>query len=105
MLAQVHLDYLQRVYRRNLQVIGDAGMIAWDYPTHRVSIHTPDAEPEVRSVADGDGNGMYLDELRYFIRCLDGREAPLVDGGEALRSLKVVEAAKLSARDRRWVRL
>jgi predicted dehydrogenase len=104
-LAQVHLDYLQRVYRRNLQIIGDAGVITWDYPTHAVTVLASDAQPEVMSLDDGAANQMYLDELRHFIRCLEGRESPLVDGREALRSLGLAEAAKTSAREGRRVRL
>ena len=103
-LAQAHLDYLQRVYRRNLQVIGDAGVITWDYPTHTVTVVAPHAPPEAMSAADGAANDMYVEELRHFIRCVEGRESPLIDGREALRSLRLVEAAKTSARDGRWVR-
>jgi len=104
-LAQVHLDYLQRAYRRNLQVIGDAAVLAWDYVAHTVTVHGSDTAPEEIRVADGDPNDMYLAEMRHFIRCIEGRESPLVDGGEALRSLRLVEAAKASARSDGWVRV
>ena len=57
------------------------------------------------SAADGDANDMYVEELRQFIRCIERLESPLIDGREALRSLRLVEAAKTSARDGRWVRL
>jgi predicted dehydrogenase len=103
-LAQVHLDYLQRSYRRNLQIIGETGTIVWDYPTHRVTIHPSRGAPESESVNDGDPGEMYREELRHFLRCLDGRESPLVDGWEALRSLRVVEAARRSAAEGRWVK-
>jgi len=103
-LAQVHLDYLQRVYRRSLQVIGDAGVLVWDYPTHTVSVHGAEAGSEIVTVEDGDANEMYLEELRHFVRCIEARELPLVDGLEALRSLRLVEAAWTSAREGRWVR-
>lgn len=102
-LAQVHLDYLQRGYRRNLQIIGEAGTIVWDYPTHRVTIHLSGCVAESETVNDGDPGEMYREELRHFLRCIDGRESPLVDGHEALRSLRVVEAAKRSAAEGRWV--
>ena len=102
-LAHVHLDYLQRVYRRNLQVIGDAGTIVWDYPTHSVTILASDAQPETVSAMDGDTNEMYVEELRHFIRCLEGRDSPMVDGREALRSLRLVEAAKTSVGEGRRV--
>lgn len=103
-LAQVHLDYLQRSYRRNLQIIGEAGTIVWDYPTHGVTIYPSGGAPESERVNDGDPGEMYREELRHFLRCIDGHESPLVDGHEALRSLRVVEAAKRSAAEGRWVK-
>jgi predicted dehydrogenase len=105
-LAQVHLDYVQRRYRRNLQVIGDAGVIVWDYPTHSVTVYGAEtSSEETIHVDDGDPNNMYLEEVRHFIRCLEAGEPPNVDGVEALRSIRLVEAAKRSARERRAVRL
>jgi len=105
-LAQVHLDYVQRRYRRNLQIIGDTGVILWDYPTHSVTVCGAEtSSDETTRIDDGDPNAMYLEEMRHFIRCLGSGEAPLVDGVEALRSIRLVEAAKRSARERRAVRL
>jgi predicted dehydrogenase len=104
-VGQVHLDYLQRAYRRNLQIIGDRATILWDYPAHAVVVCGPDTPPEVTRLADGDPNDMYLEEMRHFVRCLEGRASPVVDGREALRSLRVVEAAKLSSTEGRWVKL
>jgi predicted dehydrogenase len=106
-LAQVHLDYLQRAYRRNLQIIGDAGGLVWDYPTHAVTVHDADggADAEDFATADGEPNDMYVEEMRRFIRCVEGMAPPMVDGHAALRSLRLAEAAKLSARERRWVKI
>ena len=105
-LAQVHLDYLQRRYQRNLEIIGDTGVIVWDYPTHSVTVYEPGSlSGEPTRVEDGDPNAMYLDEMRQFVRCLEGGETPPVGGDEALRSIRLVEAAKRSARERRAVKL
>ena len=49
---------------------------------------------EDRRATDGEPNDMYLEEMRHFIRCVEGLEPPLVDGRDALRSLRLVEAAK-----------
>jgi predicted dehydrogenase len=105
--AQVHLDYLQRAYRRNLQIIGESGVLVWDYPTHTVTVYEPDAAADATDLraADGEPNDMYLEEMRHFIRCVEGPEPPPVDGRDALRSLRLVEAAKRSSRERRWVRV
>jgi predicted dehydrogenase len=104
-VAQVHLDYVQRSYRRQMQILGATGTITWDYPAHAVTVHDADGVPSVQDfrAAEGDGNRMYVDELRHFLRCVEGVETPLVDGREALRSLRLVDAAKVSSRERRWV--
>jgi len=105
-LGQVHLDYLRRAYRRALAVVGADGVIEWDYSTRQVTVRGP--EPDRAEILDGPGDGpperMYVDELAQFIRCLAGGEPPAVDGHEALRSLRVVEAAKASAARGVWVR-
>jgi predicted dehydrogenase len=106
-LAQVHLDYLRRDYRRDLEIIGAGGVITWDYLSRTVRVFRPESDhAEVHDGAsDGPNEAMYVEEMRHFVRCLEGREEPLVDGWEALRSLRMVEAAKTAAAERRWVSL
>ena len=106
-LVQVHVDYLRRAYRRDLELIGSDGVITWDYESRAVTVLGP--EPDRVERLDGSGDGpnedMYVNELRHFIACVEGREELSVDGWEALRSLRLVEAAKRSAAERRWVSL
>ena len=106
-LAQVHLDYLRRIYRRDLEITGADGVIIWDYASRTVRVLGPEADRvEVYDGAsDGPNEAMYIEELRHFVHCLEGREEPLVDGWEGLRSLRMVEAAKIAAAERRWVSL
>jgi predicted dehydrogenase len=107
LIAQIHVDYLRRIYRRDLEVIGAEGVITWDYASRTVRVLGPGRdEAEIHDGgADGPNEAMYVEEMRHFIRCLEGREEPLVDGWEALRSLRIVEAAKIAAAERRWVSL
>lgn len=106
-LAQAHLDYLRRAYRRDLEIIGADGVILWDYPTRAVRVLglAPEQSLIEDGAADGPNEAMYVEELRHVIRCVEGEEEPLVDGWEALRSLRMVEAARVSAAERRWVAL
>lgn len=105
-VAQLHLDYLQRSYRRNCEMIGERGVIVWDYIDRRVTLFTaePDRWEGFGEPIDVNHNEMFVEEMRHFVRCLEGRDAPAVDGDEALATLKLVEAAKASATERRWVR-
>jgi len=99
----VHLDYVQRVYRRNLQVIGENGVILWDYPSHTVTIEGSDQDA-IESVDDGGPNAMYQSEVRDFLRCVLEGGRPVADGRDGLRAIRIVEAAKRSARDGGWVK-
>jgi predicted dehydrogenase len=107
LIAQVHVDYLRRIYRRDLEIIGAEGVITWDYGSRTVRVLGPGPhEAEIHDgVADGPNEAMYVEEMRHFVQCLEGREEPLVDGWEALRSLRIAEAAKTAAAERRWVSL
>jgi predicted dehydrogenase len=104
-LGQVHLDYFRRAYRRTLEVIGAEGVIEWDYARRTVSIRGPAPDSVETHAHGGPPEAMYVEELCHFIRCLKDGAEPMVSGREGLRSLRVVEAAKRSSAERRWVSL
>jgi predicted dehydrogenase len=104
-LAQVHLDYLRRAYRRDLEVLGEDGLVTWDYPTRSVRLTLAGGETQVLG-GEGDPpeEDMYVEEIRHFVRCLSGAERPWVDGRAGLASLRLVDAARASAASGRWVK-
>ncbi len=106
-IAQLHLDYLQRSYRRNCEVIGERGVIVWDYIDRCVTLFTEERDrwEGFGEPIDFNHNEMFIEEIAHFVRCLEGREAPIVDGRDALRTLRVVDAAKTSSAQRSWVTL
>ncbi len=106
-LAHVHFDYLRRSYTRSCELIGEKGVICWDYITRRVDVYAdePDRWEGYREPIDDNHGEMFVEEMRHFIRCIEGQDAPLVDGPDALASLRLVDAAKTSAARRAWVTL
>ena len=103
-LAQVHLDYVRRAYRRTLEVMGAEGVIEWAYPSLRVTLRGPDPDHAEEVEVEDRGADMYVEEMKHLARCVEGVESPMVDGAEALRSLRLVEAAKASAARGAWVK-
>jgi len=90
-MAKIHLDYISREYKRNLEIIGENGNISWNYAAIR---------------ADGwDSNEMYVKEIENFISAIEGKNKPLVTGQEAKHVLKIIEAAKQSSKQGRTISL
>ena len=104
-VAQLHLDYLQRSYRRDCEVIGETGVIVWNYIDGNVTLFGDERDrwQGFREPIDFNHNEMFVDEMRHFLRCVAGDETPAIDGREALAALRLVEAAKASSARRAWV--
>jgi predicted dehydrogenase len=78
--GEVHVDYLQRRYRRTIAIHGAEGSLTWD--------------------ADGDAgdvNEMYMAEMRHFLACLAGEEEPRTTLRDAYEALLIGEAVRRSA--------
>lgn len=98
-IGEVHLDCVQRAYSRTCQIIGDEGTIRWDFSAGEVRWYNA-ATGAWQVFANPPGwepNQMYLDEMRHFLRCLDGAERPAVDVFDAARVLEIALAARASA--------
>ncbi len=97
-IGEVHLDYIQRAYSRNCQIIGEKGTIRWEFggPTRWYDAGQQSwaafEEPSGWQV-----NQMYLDEIAHFLACLDGRASSPLDVTEGRRVLEVALAARRAA--------
>ncbi|MBN1431627.1 MAG: Gfo/Idh/MocA family oxidoreductase, partial [Methanomicrobiaceae archaeon] len=98
-VGEIHLDYLQRAYGRSCQIIGEKGTILWDFNTKKVSLYSVEKrEWQYFDEPEGyDVNQMYIEEMKYFIRCIAGKEKSFNDINEGIRILNIVIAAKESA--------
>ena len=98
-LSQITLDFVQRPYRRWLQVVGSEGTIEWELRGDRVRRFSAAAgEWEDALVLDDyDVGETYLDELRHFARVVRGEEEPVADLASGLHVLSVGLAARRSS--------
>lgn len=99
-ITQLQLDFLQRVYRRNLEITGSQATLTLDHNTGEIRLYGPEAHhyrvyPQKMGV---ELNQMYLDEMQHFLDCLAGRAAPIADlsrGREVLRvAIAVFESSE-----------
>lgn len=106
-VATVHLDYLQRTYRRGCEIVGEDGVIVWDYIDQTVQLfgkEDHEAQTFFESI-NTDRNAMFLREMEHFARCVRGEATPAVDARAGRRALEIALAAQRSARERRIVAL
>ena len=106
-VANVHLDYLQRTYRRSCELIGEDGVIVWDYIAQTVRVYGKE-ERRLEAFEESintDRNAMFVEELRHFVACAETGAPPTLDAAGGRRVLEIALAAKASAAEGRAVRL
>jgi predicted dehydrogenase len=105
-LATVHVDYVRRAPRRTLEVIGDEGVLRWEYDANQLWRYAP-ATREWRLEQGRPAfarNDMYLAELAHFIDVTRGAPyAALADGEQGAAVLGLSLSALESDRARRTI--
>jgi predicted dehydrogenase len=96
-IAGVHLDFIRRDYSRNCELIGEEGSIVWSYPEALVKVYSARNKKWRAIRAGGNPNETYVREIEHFLRCVWGKENPLIDGKEGKKTLEIALAAKKSA--------
>jgi len=90
--CEVHVDYLQRVPERGCKVIGSEGTLQWDDRGKRTTLSLPGRDQLVLSEFSGwDSNEMYVDEVRHFLKVLDGDAEPEQTAEDACLLMQTVE--------------
>jgi predicted dehydrogenase len=99
-IAEVHLDYLQHNPSRNFKIIGTSGTICADLTSNKVEIFDIAKHNwEVVNLDTGfDKNKMYLDEMKHFVKYIQGKiTEPVVSLSDGIKVLQIALAAKESA--------
>jgi predicted dehydrogenase len=95
-VSNVHLNFVQRDYRRTCQIIGTEGTLAWDFNEHRVDRFGPDGE-RAETISEPDGwqlNQMYLDELEHFLESVRTGVPSMNPMRDAVNVLRVALTAR-----------
>jgi predicted dehydrogenase len=106
-LATVSLDYVERPAAHRLHLVGRDGLIAWDGGTGVARLHdaATGAVLSVSPPAGFDRNSMFVDEMRHFAACVQGRETPICSLDDGVKALRIALAAKRSAAEGQTIRV
>ncbi|MFZ2658042.1 MAG: Gfo/Idh/MocA family oxidoreductase, partial [Victivallales bacterium] len=96
-VATVHLDFFQRPRRRQMELIGTEGVMtiefgSWDEYT--ISVYDVKKAKWDTSTEKTTRDDMFIKEDSAFLKAVSGDEAITCGLEEALKSLKVVQAAQ-----------
>ena len=95
----IHLqqDFIQRPPSRTCQIIGEKGKILVDLRAPSVRVYDSRGDLAEANLYEGfQRNDLFLDEMRHFVQCLEGKQTPLVSVRDGAQSLRMALAAKES---------
>lgn len=100
LIADIHVDYLQRAYHSSCKIVGQTGTIVWNYRDHAVHHYTAHNKKwQITRWQDTyDANDMYIKEMTHFLNCIHKKQRPELDAKGGKNILLIAEAAKQSAR-------
>jgi glutamate-1-semialdehyde aminotransferase/spore coat polysaccharide biosynthesis protein SpsF (cytidylyltransferase family)/predicted dehydrogenase len=97
--AELHLDFVQRVYARTCKVVGETGTAVWDFNLQEVRWFSSE-QPGWNSIPYiFEANDMYVAEMRHFLKSLGTGTGPMIDLEQGRDVIRVVEAAKKSSEE------
>ncbi len=97
-VVSIHLDYVERSCSRAAKVVGEQGTLVWSYFAGLTRLFRA-ADGRWHEFPDPPGldhNATYLNEMKHFLACLEGRETPEVDLAAGRRVLALALAARRS---------
>jgi len=115
-IGVIQMDYVKRTYERTCEIIGEEGIIKWDFKKHivkqfsakikewKTNQYCKECNTNIM-YADKMINQMYVDEIKWFIECINGKRSPPVDATSGKKVLEIALAAKESARTKKVVTL
>lgn len=99
-IAQIHMDYLQRDPSRSLKIIGEKGTLIWDLKKNTLEYFlAKDKKWHKNLLKNFDFNQVYLKEVKYFLDCIKNNKNPQPDMGRGLETLKIAISARKSAKE------
>jgi len=98
-IATVHVNYIQRPPRHDLEIVGTQGTARWDYASGRAVLLGPDGT--VQAQADlppgWERNDMFLAEMRHFLALVRGEATSQCTLDDGLAALRLVLEARAAA--------
>lgn len=104
--AHLHLDYLQKGYRKEYLFIGEHSELFWNYITQEVKyFSTKDKDWQLIKHNTDHKDLMFVKEMKHFLRCIEGKEKSVNDLSNAAYVLDVAIACHQSSEQKKVIHL
>jgi predicted dehydrogenase len=104
-VGNIHMDLFAWNMHSHFELLGEAGVIQWRRLENEVRVFFPDVNRWEVYPFTCQLNDMYVEEARHFLACIRGEALPRCDGWDGLKTMRVIEAARRAAAERRWVQV
>jgi predicted dehydrogenase len=104
-VGSIHMNLFAWNVHSHFELMGEQGVIQWRRLDNDVRLFDPSINRWEVYPSGGQLNDMYLEEARHFLACVRGETVPACDGWDGLKTMRVIEAARRSAAERRWVKV
>jgi predicted dehydrogenase len=104
-IGNIHMNLFAWNVHSHLEIMGEDGVIQWRRFENEIRVFDPKANRWEIYPFGGQLNDMYVEEARHFLACIKGEAAPRCDGWDGLKTMRVVDAARRAASERRWIRV
>jgi predicted dehydrogenase len=101
--VSMHLDLYGRPHEKSIRFIGEKGSMVWTDSPNRVAVGRDQTWESTDF--ECERNDMFVGVARNFLDMCKGKSDPACALDDGLRVLRVVEAARLSHKEQRVVRL
>jgi predicted dehydrogenase len=101
-IGNIHMNLFAWNMHSHFELMGEAGVLQWRRFENEIRLFDPAAGRWEVYPFSCQLNDMYVEEARHFLACVRGEATPACDGWDGLRTMRVIDAARRSARERRW---
>lgn len=89
-VGTVFTDYLSRNYLRTCRITAERGNLSWNWNNNKVIFDNDRGQSILFQPNNFEKNDMYINEIKYFFKCLDEKTKTFNDIKEASKTLKVL---------------
>jgi predicted dehydrogenase len=103
-VGNIHMNLFAWNMHSHFELMGEEGVIQWRRFSNEIRLFDPKSNRWEVYPFTCQLNEMYVDEVRHFLEVIKGA-APVCDGWDGLKTMRVIEAARRASAERRWVRI